>query len=344
MDNLTHSLFALTLARTRLRPQDGGSRSRTAVLLLASNAPDVDILAAFSQSDGSYLAAHRGATHGPIGIVALGLASALIVAAVERCAAGGRHADVARARLLTRLIALGLLGTVCHVLLDVPTPYGTRLLSPFSGRWYALDWMPIIDVYLWMLLAGGLVIGRLMNERRAAVAALTLSLMAVNYMVHAAGHATAVHRGGGTAPWRIQSWNGGPVSACTPGRDETCAAVAALPTFAGPFTWDILRPVGGGYELFELDLRSRARPRTIVVNNEENRWVETARASRLGAIFYGFARFPAATVRSAPDGVTVRVRDVRYTGPTDDARSQSPFVVSFEFDHGGNLRQARLGR
>ena len=42
MDNLTHSLFALTLART---PLSRAGRGTTAALLLASNAPDIDIVA-----------------------------------------------------------------------------------------------------------------------------------------------------------------------------------------------------------------------------------------------------------------------------------------------------------
>ena len=43
MDNLTHSLFGLTLARTPLRK---AGRGVTTTLVLASNAPDIDIVAA----------------------------------------------------------------------------------------------------------------------------------------------------------------------------------------------------------------------------------------------------------------------------------------------------------
>jgi hypothetical protein len=41
LDNLTHSLFALTLARS---PLGRAGRGTTATLLLASNAPDIDIV------------------------------------------------------------------------------------------------------------------------------------------------------------------------------------------------------------------------------------------------------------------------------------------------------------
>jgi len=43
MDNLTHTLFGLTLART---PLGRAGRGTTAALILASSAPDIDIIAA----------------------------------------------------------------------------------------------------------------------------------------------------------------------------------------------------------------------------------------------------------------------------------------------------------
>src|ERR1700731_4267051 len=70
MDNLTHTLFALTLART---PLGRAGRGTTAALLLASNAPDIDIVATAGGAV-KYLQWHRGLTHGPCGI--LGLVSA----------------------------------------------------------------------------------------------------------------------------------------------------------------------------------------------------------------------------------------------------------------------------
>src|SRR6187455_1386205 len=80
MDNVTHSLFALTLARTRL---GSVGRGVTAALVIASNAPDIDIITAY-RGTASYVKWHRGPTHGPLGIIGLGLATALIVWAVDR--------------------------------------------------------------------------------------------------------------------------------------------------------------------------------------------------------------------------------------------------------------------
>ena len=57
MDNVTHTLFALTLART---PLGRAGRGTTMALVLASNAPDIDIVATVGGGP-SYLTWHRGA-------------------------------------------------------------------------------------------------------------------------------------------------------------------------------------------------------------------------------------------------------------------------------------------
>ena len=75
MDNVTHTLFALTLART---PLGCGGRGATAALVLASSAPDIDIVATLGGS-ASYLTWHRGPTHGPLGVVGLGVLTAVLV-------------------------------------------------------------------------------------------------------------------------------------------------------------------------------------------------------------------------------------------------------------------------
>ena len=80
MDNVTHSLFGWTVARAGI---DRRVPYATATLVLASNAPDIDILAGL-RSGVDYLAVHRGPTHGPLGVVGLGLVIAGIISAWAR--------------------------------------------------------------------------------------------------------------------------------------------------------------------------------------------------------------------------------------------------------------------
>src|SRR5439155_901900 len=63
MDNLTHTLFGLTLART---PLGRVGRGTTVALVLAANVPDIDFVAA-AGGPMKYLEWHRGPTHGALG-------------------------------------------------------------------------------------------------------------------------------------------------------------------------------------------------------------------------------------------------------------------------------------
>ena len=99
MDNLTHSLFGLTLARTAL---GRGGRASTIALVLASNAPDIDIVATAGGS-AKYLEWHRGPTHGLPGVIGLGLWCGMLWSVVARAIRAVRalRADAAGASDVT---------------------------------------------------------------------------------------------------------------------------------------------------------------------------------------------------------------------------------------------------
>src|SRR6185503_11332786 len=147
------------VART---PLSRAGRGTAAALVLASNAPDIDIVT-LARGSTSYLKWHRGPTHGPLGILGLGLVTAALVWVGQRAydrwratrGAGppSNHEDTASFGML---VALSIVGTLLHVAMDLPTQYGTRLLSPFDWRWFSIDLMPIVDVYLLAALVAGL--------------------------------------------------------------------------------------------------------------------------------------------------------------------------------------------
>ena len=132
MDNLTHSLFGLTLART---PIGRAGRGTTAALLLASNAPDIDVIVTAHGGATSYLDLHRGPTHGPLGVAGLALVVAALVWAGR--ARLGRASGEPPASFVS-LWTVAAIGVLFHILMDLPTSYGTRLLSPFSWTYAAL--------------------------------------------------------------------------------------------------------------------------------------------------------------------------------------------------------------
>src|SRR5262249_7406351 len=103
MDNLTHTLFALTLARTSL---GRAGRGTTPALVIASNARAAAIVTTAGGAL-SYLRWHRGPTHGPLGVIGLGLLTAVIVWMGRRLLDRPPHSvsrwiDVARGKLPPR--------------------------------------------------------------------------------------------------------------------------------------------------------------------------------------------------------------------------------------------------
>jgi inner membrane protein len=379
MDNLTHTLFGLTLART---PLGRAGRGVTTALALASNAPDIDVVMT-ARGNASYLEWHRGPTHGVIGVVALGL----LVAALVRI--GQRIADRYQLRRpaasaeteapLRMLIVASIIGVVCHILMDFPTSYGTRLLSPFDWHWFAIDLMPIVDVYLIIILVAGLVFGAPSPAARRRNAAIVLVLMAANYGVRAVARYQAISLAprvfGATWPQRcdggahddralVSTWpravNMTPATG-TPStslRASRCLVeVAAMPSFFSPFRWRLIAQMSNAYELHDVDvLDSRLRrpagadetPWRVSVRFP-NVWtpaVTAAAAAHIPQVFLGFSRFPAARsfTDRATGETTVRWADVRFvTGLSIEAMQNPFFSANVRLDRDGRIIDQRLG-
>jgi membrane-bound metal-dependent hydrolase YbcI (DUF457 family) len=335
MDNVTHTLFALTLAETPL----GRRRGACAALVVACNAPDIDAVSAL-RGTAAYLQWHRGPTHSLAGIVVLGAATAALVAWIDRLRAGrARGADRPAPASFHSLIGVATLGVLSHVLMDLPTSYGTRLLSPFDWHWYAVDWLPIIDIYLLIILAAPLVFGRLTPDIRRHNAAIALTLMAGLYAVRGVAHHRALDLaprlfgpelpracdGVRPAGHGLDAWPRPPVAIPADGR-RCLVEVAAMPTFLSPFQWRVVAEMSNAYELHDLDvLEARFRRPSNgsealwrTVRRVPNRWTpavhEAARAG-VARTFLGFSRFPAAGVSTDAAGVTtVRWTDMRFAG------------------------------
>lgn len=354
MDNVTHTLVALTLART---PLGRAGRGTTAALVVASNAPDIDVLSMFGGS-ASYLQWHRGPTHGVLGIVGLGMAVAVIVWLALRPSRAGNPGQTAVASL-PMLAALSMLGVLFHVLMDLPTSYGTRLLSPFDWHWYAVDWLPIVDIYLLAVLGAALLFGRASIDARRRNAAIATAFMALNYGVRGAAHHRALMLAprvfGPTLPAPcdpdsaptgvVDSWpRSAPAAPRGPAASRCLVELAAMPSFLSPFRWRVIAHVSNAYELHDLDLldpRFRAAGDTSYAPwrtslRYPNVWtpaVEKAATTLTAQRFLGFARFPAArTARDAAGVTLVRWTDARFAGGLlsleQPARPRAPFEIT----------------
>lgn len=180
MDPITHTLVGATMARAGL---DRRTPLATGALLLAANAPDIDIFTAFSHEEHFTLACRRGWSHGPLAMAVLPVVVAGVCIAWDRWVRRKRTPSAAPADGLA-LLLVATLGVLSHPALDWLNTYGIRLLMPFSGTWYRGDTLFIIDPWLWLVLSLGLLLASNAQPDAARVRRLTStsSVVALAYI------------------------------------------------------------------------------------------------------------------------------------------------------------------
>jgi inner membrane protein len=141
MDNLTHTAVGLFLSRIGL---GRWSPRGTAIVLLAANIPDIDVVSA-AGGGLNYLHFHRHITHS---IAAMPL---MALGAVGLVRLAGRKPMKWLGAFFAALLAVA-----SHLLLDWTNVYGIRLLLPFSGNWLRLDSTSVVDVWIWAVCLLGL--------------------------------------------------------------------------------------------------------------------------------------------------------------------------------------------
>lgn len=322
----------------------------TATLVLAANAPDVDIVA---QTFGSYtaLAWRRGLTHGvPALLVLPFLVTGVILAAdhfVRR-----RLRPLAPPVSWHRVLPLAFLGVWSHPALDWLNTYGMRWWMPASGDWSYGDALFIVDPWLWLLLGGPLAI--LYSKDRLRAAAWGLLAGALSLLVLGSGLAPLAGRViwvAGVLAWIVMRWRMGPEPAPTAGRRVarwTLGAAAAYvlcmiastglsreavraeastlgvttlqeimvgPVPANPFRGEVVLKLPGEYRTgsfawFETP-RVKLDPRPLL-SHPRDEIVRAAEEHPDMRNFLVWSRFPLFEVRPVEGGWEVVASDVRY--------------------------------
>jgi inner membrane protein len=300
MDNVTHSLTALAMARAGLNRIT--SRA-TLLLLISANLPDIDIATA-PLGPLRYLEVHRGYTHCLLALPLMAALSVLMTAAIFR-------------RKLSWLSAwiVACLGVASHLLLDWTNGYGIRLLLPFSSRWFHLDVNSLYDVIIlaalflaavWPSFAG-LVhreIGAQVYKGQASSIAV-LTFFALFDIGRAVLHQRAADKldsvlYGGEVPLRV----------------------AALPSRLNPFAWNGIVETPEGFRILRVDASSDfADPDASRFFEKMPRdpAITAANATPAFRYFQYFARFPVWTEQPAWIGsqraTRIDLTDLQFGAP-----------------------------
>lgn len=294
MDPITHTMAGAVMARV------GGDRRTPlamATLILAANAPDIDI---FSAGLGAYssLALRRGWTHGPPALVALALAITGMMLAWDRWVR--RRRDPSKAPADPRwILALAAIGCLSHPLLDWLNTYGIRFLTPLSDRWFYGDSVFIIDPFWWLLLAHVLVVARrgasLRRVRMAAGLALAWPLALIG-----------LGRVGERIAWDAAAAQG----------IQGVTEVLYQPAPFNPLGADLVAVTGAAYHLgsFRWYRSERAQfdGESIARGDWSDPRVVAARAEPDVRDYLVWSRFPYAEILESPNGTSVRFGDARF--------------------------------
>lgn len=345
MDNLTHTLFGLTLAKTGL---ERATPLATATLIIASNMPDVDSV---MRLRGAFvdLETHRGFTHSFVGLFLLAGALTFILVFLDK-RFRLRHDIFRRPIRPLRIFALAYLGGLLHVFMDFLNNYGVRPFLPFWDRWFYGDLLFVIDPWVWLMLGGAamwlttdtrlrIAVWSLLGVAMALAVALALqepsprlplTIPLAARLIWFAGLALVVAGavfGWGRARarvaryavflfalyvgamWFVKQTALDQARGSLPA--ETVRSVAVWPTPANPLVWQAVAATDGSLYSKYLNLAG-SQTQWDESALLEARLVEALRNAPRTRVFMSFARYAISNVEEREDGYTVRLRDVRF--------------------------------
>jgi inner membrane protein len=303
------------------------------LLILAANAPDIDIVSAlFPDGSVSYLEHHRGATHSLLMAPALAALIAVVVGLIFR----------ARGISWLRAWLVALVGVLSHLAMDWTNIYGIRLWWPFNRNWPRGDFTPVVDLWIWavlLIMVTWPLLARLVSSEIGArskagrgIAWFALVFLAAWEFGRWVLHERAVE----TLASRIYE-----------GRSPR--SVVAMPSVFHPLAWRGLIQMNDGYLFYQMDLRNEFDPSSgqRYYQAEQTPYLETAQKTRAFAVFRDFAPYPLwqETKLPEPEGaVQVNGIDLRFALPGEGRFTVSAILESgrvveswFQFTPRGEL-------
>jgi inner membrane protein len=327
LDPVTHALTSIALDRAGLRRV---SRQALPILVVSGVAADLDLLSYFGGAS-SYLRWHDTLLHSLFGsaVVAVAVALAFWVP-------GRRNAkSPLRFRAVLLLCAIG---AAAHLILDLANSDGVQLLWPFSGKWYAWDFLSGLDLWILAILLIGLLLPglfRMVSEEIGAkkkgqapskMAIAALALVALYVGLRADMHASAVQA---------------LLSRDYHGRVPLLAG--AFLDSTSPFSWHGVVDTQNTIETVEVGVGPEASldPEASLTHFKPDNFqvLDAARRSPVARRFLAYAQFPIAEIENLDGGYRVTMRDMRFPAQSDAAGN---LVAVIELDQRLAVRDEQI--
>lgn len=342
MDNLAHALVGAALM---CAVADRHVPRAALIGIVAANTPDLsELLIGLPGTRADYLVLHRGITHSLVGAAVEIVSLTLLIGAGWRAARWflsrhGRAVAVPAWAWLTAGISAAVLS---HLYMDWQGSYGWRPFLPWSGTWYYLDWVAIVDPFFWLVplvalawgaerhwapLAAVLVVGGTITffllRAHDLVAAWVLVVYGLVYVVAAIGWIgywfgpVARQRAATLALLLLVAYTGAQAVVAAGRKREIRQAArerfgpgaswAALTNIGRPFTWEAIYASADTVAADDWRLPRHLRAREV------QRAITQTRDGRAMA---QFARFLAADVDTS--SATIYLWDARYARGSRD--------------------------
>ena len=303
MDNITHSVVGLMLARAGLEKTTSHG---TAMMVLAANAPDIDAIFWFSGTE-TYLQWHRSFPHAIVFTPLVALLPMLL----------------ARVRFSWPSFLASLIGVFSHLLLDWTNSYGIPLALPFSWHRFHLDIANVFDVWIWAILLGGVVAMALAPRARRSLAWTGLSALLVFEGVRFAAHARAIDLMSARS-----NYEGAPPQ-----------GVTALPGAFNPLAWRGVVEGPGRVIILPVDVVNGPGVLRLYPILAPIPAMDAALRTRPFQVFTRWAQLPFWKVTPAAEGLRLDLIDLRFGNPDRPGFASVSAIV----DRTGKVLRAGFG-
>ncbi|MCU0626250.1 MAG: metal-dependent hydrolase [Gemmatimonadaceae bacterium] len=209
MDNVTHALAGLLIAdavvaahraRGHALP-DGARRTIVAAGVVTAELPDIDLawsgIGRGPETLG-YMLHHRGHTHTLVMAIAAALLVWGLALAIRR--------DLRTTAASRATLAVALLGTLSHIVLDWTNSYGVHPFWPWDNRWYYGDAIFIVEPWLWVVAIPLVVAGERTRVTRGLLAALLVAILMAAWVTSFTTSAVAVALTAGAIASLVAAW------------------------------------------------------------------------------------------------------------------------------------------